>query len=95
MIWRVVYSRECDEDIGIMPDPGDVCRAVQRFAADGSGDVEADPESSFIRIRAASGFAVASLDATTKTLYVKRLMADEPLARLAPLLDDPAPPDSE
>ena len=97
MIWPVVYlprcrgavlhdmTRETAEGIG---------RAVAAFARGEVGPGVEQVTPILFCIHAPGGFAMVDVNEEDQTLYVRRLVADEPLVRKVALLDDPPPPDS-
>ena len=90
MRWEVAWTLESDRDlyaVGFVIGSS-VGHAVRRWAATGEGWTEPSSED-HIRVLAEGGYAIVAVDLERRLVSVLRVVADHPLAHVAPLLDEP------
>jgi hypothetical protein len=90
--WTVKHSNACIADIRRVhyEDAQSILGAVGTFALRGTGRIKIISDRTML-VFARGGYAMVDIDERAKKLYVYRIVADDPLPYVVPLLDRPAP----
>jgi hypothetical protein len=94
--WSLVWSATSGDDLLAVghETAASVGRAVLRWTETGEGWTE-PAGGDLLRVLAADGFALVAVDEANRRITVLRVLADDPLPVVAPLLDVPEDGDDD